>query len=332
MPRINYKKMAQPNDVSGSEVISPLSLSLDARPIYINVQRPPAVMPAYHWHGHIEINIPFTDDVEYLFNEHRVKIKAGHTALFWASVPHRLTNKNCCDTMVVFDIPVYQFLSWRLPQQLINHVTHSVIIQSENPNLVSLDEVRRWEKELQMEDTNRHQIVYDEIQLMIKRLSLDGWLLLLDISKDDFHQITCPKYTQNYVRTMLDYIAVHYCEALTIEQVANAVGLNANYAMGLFQRTMQLTMKQYILMMRINHAKALLSDTNKSMLDISLTIGFSSISRFYDNFQKYTGMSPNKYRQQIRSNEYWATEGLRPTEQSVKGASTGGTLITRSIE
>jgi transcriptional regulator GlxA family with amidase domain len=47
---------------------------------------------------------------------------------------------------------------------------------------------------------------------------------------------------------------------------------------------MQQTMKQYITAMRINHVRALLSDTDKTILDIALTAGFRSSSRFYSTF------------------------------------------------
>ena len=312
---------------SSSEAISPLSLSLAARPLNVNLQSPPQNMPAYHWHGHIEINIPFNDDIEYSFNEHNVTLNAGHTVLFWASIPHRLTNKKNCKNMAVFDIPVHQFLSWQISHSLINHITHGIVIQSKNKDLISLFEIKRWIKELQMEDINRHQLVYDEIQLMVRRISLDGWSPLLEHPQKSIQQISSSKHAQNYVRTMLDYIANHYNEPLTAQTVANAVGLNSNYAMGLFQSAMQLTIKQYITVMRIHHAKALLSDTNRTMLDISLTSGFSSLSRFYDNFLKYTGMPPNKYRKQIRANANWSAQGLVPTAHHIKGGSTGEQLI-----
>lgn len=110
------------------------------------------------------------------------------------------------------------------------------------------------------------------------------------------------RHTQHYVIEMLNYIGTNFNQSITVSQVASAVGLNVNYAMGLFQSVMQLTIKQYITMMRINHAKALLSDTDKTMLDVSLTAGFNSLSRFYENFQKYTGFSPMNYRKQMRGN------------------------------
>ncbi len=324
----NFSVENKPQDnPSGAEVISPLSATLEARPLAISLQQPPENMPAFHWHGHIEINIPFDDEVEYNFNEYSAKVDSGHIALFWASVPHRLINKRNCTAMAVLDIPVYQFLSWQLSQKLINYLTHGVVIQSENSHLVSLFEVKRWEKELKLNDPKRTQLVYDEIQLMVKRISLDGWEVLVKPAKEIPVLQHGSKHTQNYVQSMLDYIANHYNEPITVQKVAKAVGLNANYAMGLFQSIMQLTIKQYIIMMRINHAKALLSDTQKSMLDISLVTGFNSLSRFYENFQKYAGVSPSKYRKMIRSQDNWSAHGLIPTQSQIKGASTGKDLI-----
>lgn len=294
------------SEMSGS--VSPLSLYLAAPVLQVNLQQPPAIMPAYHWHGHMEINIPFDGDVEYLFNGTPVKVKANHIALFWASVPHRLIDTRTCHSMAVLDIPVHQFLSWPLPQNLINHITHGIVLQSQNAELISEFEVRRWEKELQLPDLNRKQLVNDEIQLMIKRIGFDGWTLLHEQTQASFSLTKSSRHTQHYVSLMLDYIANHYHDALTVNSVASAVGLNANYAMGLFRNVMQLTIKQYITMMRINHAKALLSDTDKTMLDISLTAGFNSVSRFYDNFQKYAGISPLNYRKLTRTNGKWTIQ------------------------
>ncbi len=53
--------------------------------------------------------------------------------------------------------------------------------------------------------------------------------------------------------------------------------------------------------MRIHHVRALLSDTDRTVLDIALTAGFSSSSRFYSTFSKYTGMSPQQYRRLART-------------------------------
>ncbi|MDC2824638.1 transcriptional regulator MelR [Rodentibacter pneumotropicus] len=291
-----------PENSLESKTTSPLSLPLEKQSLRVKLWQPPLNMPAHHWHGHIEINIPFDGDIEYFYNGSLITIKENHIAAFWASIPHSLVNRRNCTEMAVIDIPVYQFLSWQLPDNFVTHITHGVVIQSKNPALASAFEITRWQNELTKNDNNRNHLVYSEVQLLLKRLELDGWELLLKTHYENNIHSNSSRHTQYYVIQMLNYIGSHFNQTLTVSQVANAIGLNANYAMGLFQRAMQLTIKQYITMMRINHAKALLSDTDKTMLDISITAGFNSLSRFYESFQKYTGFSPMNYRKKIRGN------------------------------
>lgn len=49
--------------------------------------RAPLAMTYSHWHGQVEVNVPFDGDVEYLFNDEVVKSKQGFITLFWACTP-----------------------------------------------------------------------------------------------------------------------------------------------------------------------------------------------------------------------------------------------------
>ena len=253
-------------------------------------------MPASHWHGQVEINVPFDGDVEYLINNEVVQIKQGHITLFWACTPHQLTRPGRCQSMAIFNLPMHLFLSWPLDRELINHVTHGMVIKSLASQQLSTFEVQRWQQELSNPNEQIRQLAIDEIGLMLKRFSLSGWQPILVNKTSRTHKNSVSRHAQFYVSQMLSFIADNYDQVLTINDVAEHVKLNANYAMGIFQRVMQLTMKQYITAMRINHVRALLSDTDKTILDVALTAGFRSSSRFYDTFSKFVGMSPQQYR------------------------------------
>ncbi len=81
---------------------------------------------------------------------------------------------------------------------------------------------------------------------MLKRLSLAGWQPILVNKTSRTHKNSVSRHAQFYVSQMLEFIAAHYDQALTVNAVAEHVKLNPNYAMGVFQRVMQQTMKQYI--------------------------------------------------------------------------------------
>jgi AraC family transcriptional regulator, melibiose operon regulatory protein len=278
---------------------SPLALYAEHQHMDIEL-RPPTAMPVSHWHGQIEINVPFDGDVEYLINNEVISIKQGHITLFWACTPHQLIRPGNCRNMAIFNLPMHLFLSWPLDRELINHVTHGMVITSQVPQQLSAFEVQRWQQEVNCQDEQIQQIAIDEIGLMLKRFSLSGWQPVLVNKTSPAHKNSISRHAQFYVSQMLAFIANNYDRALTTNDVAEHVKLNSHYAMGLFQRVMQLTIKQYITSMRINHVRAQLCDTDKKILDVAFTAGFCSSSRFYSIFNKYTGMSPQQYRKLSR--------------------------------
>lgn len=280
-----------------SKTLSPLSLYSEYQRMDIEL-RVPQYMESCHWHGQVEVNVPFDGDVEYLINNEVVQIKQGHITLFWACTPHQLTRPGDCKDMAIFNLPMHLFLSWPLDRQLINHVTHGMVIKSLAVQQLSSFEVRRWQQEINSPNEQIRQLAIDEIGLMLKRFSLSGWqpILVNKTARSRSSGNNVSRHAQFYVSQMLEFIGENHDRALTIESVAEHAKLNSNYAMGIFQRVMQLTMKQYITAMRINHVRALLSDTDKSILDIALTAGFHSSSSFYSTFNKYVGMSPQHYR------------------------------------
>ncbi len=136
--------------------------------------------------------------------------------------------------MAIFNLPMHLFLSWPLDRELINHVTHGMVIKSLAAQQLSAFEVRRWQQELNHENEQIRQLAIDEIALMLKRLSLAGWQPILVNKTSRTHKNSVSRHAQFYVSQMLEFIAAHYDQALTVDAVAEHVKLNPNYAMGGF--------------------------------------------------------------------------------------------------
>src|SRR5699024_9095637 len=179
------------------------------------------------------VNVPFDGDVEYLINNEKVNINQGHITLFWACTPHQLTDTGTCQSMAIFNLPMHLFLSWPLDKDLINHVTHGMVIKSLATQQLSPFEVRRWQQELNSPNEQIRQLAIDEIGLMLKRFSLSGSEALPVNKTSRSHRHSASRHAQVYVSQMLGFIAEYYDQALTINGAAADVNLTANYSTGI---------------------------------------------------------------------------------------------------
>ena len=85
--------------------------------------------------------------------------------------------------------------------------------------------------------------------------------------------------------------------ALNVENLARYVGYNKSYLIRFFKKEVGLTPQQYILNIKVNRAKELLTySKQKSLSSISLDAGFFDQSHFNRNFKGLFGTTPNRYK------------------------------------
>ncbi|MGL4735984.1 MAG: AraC family transcriptional regulator [Cellulosilyticaceae bacterium] len=100
------------------------------------------------------------------------------------------------------------------------------------------------------------------------------------------------------IRRAISYIHTHYGEAVTLSDVASYVNLNISYFSTIFKKETGSSFSQYLNLTRIEHSKLLLNNTELSILDIALEVGFDTDSYFCTVFKKLVGVSPKQYKQQ----------------------------------
>lgn len=99
------------------------------------------------------------------------------------------------------------------------------------------------------------------------------------------------------VETAKHIIKFNYNTDLTLTKLSSMLNLNATYFSRLFKEKTGMSPKQYILRIRMERAKELLSGTVYSVKEISNSIGFSDPLYFSRLFKKRENMSPLTYRQ-----------------------------------
>jgi len=93
-----------------------------------------------------------------------------------------------------------------------------------------------------------------------------------------------------------DLIDARYREPLDVPTLARAARLSPAHFSREFRREFGETPHQYLLTRRLERAAALLRNTDRSVADICLSVGLTSVGSFTTSFGKLYGMSPTAYR------------------------------------
>lgn len=98
------------------------------------------------------------------------------------------------------------------------------------------------------------------------------------------------------VRQAKKYIDEHYSEKITLEDIAEIVGLNPVYFSVVFKKETGLNYSSYLIDIRIEKAKQMISETNETISSIAENVGYKDYRYFSQLFTKSVGVKPALYR------------------------------------
>lgn len=92
-----------------------------------------------------------------------------------------------------------------------------------------------------------------------------------------------------------------FAEDLRIVDLARSCGLSHSQFSRRFKGVLGVPPKDYLLRVRVRHARRLLETTDRTISDVALESGFYDHSHFSHAFRRLTGTSPAAYRETHRS-------------------------------
>jgi AraC family transcriptional regulator len=98
------------------------------------------------------------------------------------------------------------------------------------------------------------------------------------------------------LRKIAELMTAHLEEEFSLIRLAREADLSEFHFSRLFKRTTGLTPSQYFIRLRMEKARRLLRETNKSVIEIGLDVGYTSPSHFAQIFHREVGVSPREYR------------------------------------
>jgi transcriptional regulator GlxA family with amidase domain len=93
-----------------------------------------------------------------------------------------------------------------------------------------------------------------------------------------------------------DLADARYAEPLGVAELAHAAGLSPAHFSRAFRRAFGESPHAYLLTRRLERAAALLRTTDKSVADICVAVGLTSIGSFTTSFKRMFGSTPTSYR------------------------------------
>jgi signal transduction histidine kinase/AraC-like DNA-binding protein len=102
--------------------------------------------------------------------------------------------------------------------------------------------------------------------------------------------------SQQMVRRAMAYIHTHYAESLNRDVLATHLAVSENYLTNCFQKEIGVSPLAYVNRYRVRQARSLLSETNLTITEVAMSVGFSDLAHFSRVFRKETGFSPLAYR------------------------------------
>ena len=98
------------------------------------------------------------------------------------------------------------------------------------------------------------------------------------------------------IRLAKEYIGQNYAKQVSLTEISELVGFNATYFSRLFRKETGQTFIEYLVSVRMGHAKEMLRETRISVAEVCSKVGYSDVKYFTKNFIKYVGLKPKEYR------------------------------------
>lgn len=262
----------------------------------------PAPMKRPDRHNEIELNLLKQGSLTYLIGGNKVTIPAGRLAVFWAAIPHQIISSTDETEYYVATIPLSWFMQCQFPAQFVDAILHARVVLDplSHRRDSDLEMFERWVHDFHTPSPQKRRIAFLEIESRLLRFAEVVPHDVADGRDRKAGQLAIETGGLKHVEKMALFIAQHYTEKISAEQISKAAGLHPNYAMAVFKKSLGITLIDCLTQHRVSHAQRLLATTNGKIIDVALDSGFTSLSRFHESFKRWCGCSPKEYRNQHR--------------------------------
>jgi len=198
-----------------------------------------------------------------------------------------------------YRIPVVSHRSIRLAVEMLSLIVNYVV---DSEQIIGLQQ-RLYEKQeeisrtvIDRDDSQKGmQDTLNEIERLRKQLAVATNSDSMVVLSDD-----ADARRKRIADEMLSFVDQYYGAGISLNDVAEHVGLSPNYVSTLFRQQCGITLMDYLVVKRINQARELLQELGLNVSEVRTRVGYKNMSHFNRMFKKLVGVTPGEYRNRVK--------------------------------
>ena len=251
-----------------------------------------------HWHEEMEDILVVKGRIGGHVGMEEVTLQEGEGILINNGILHSV--KQCHHTSVLH--------SFVFHPQLIGGASHSFYYQNlitpfyDNDSLpyVKMDGTETWHRELADHMMTAWRAVTDEVAgyQIEARYHISKAMMILSRHLPSTVLPVQNTGMMKRMKQLLQYIDLHYRETINNAVLMQVAACSESVLLRSFHKTVGISPMQYVMKVRMDHARRLLVTTDLKAGQIGKEVGYEDFSYFTKVFHRMTGMTPMEYRKQ----------------------------------
>ncbi len=115
---------------------------------------------------------------------------------------------------------------------------------------------------------------------------------------EDERPMNLPVSADPVVTAATDYTRAHL-DRVAVSDVTRAAGVSERTLRRIFNTHLGMSWRSYLLRARVLRSMALLSQPDRSVLEVSIAVGFDDVGAFARSFARHCGETPSAYKRRI---------------------------------
>src|SRR5580700_2070091 len=122
---------------------------------------------------------------------------------------------------------------------------------------------------------------------------------------DDEMPLSVPVAADPVVTAATDYTRAHL-DRVTVSDVTRAVRVSERTLRRIFNTQLGMSWRSYLLRARVLRSMAILAQPDRSVLEVSIAVGFDDVGAFARSFARHCGETPSAYKRRISGTPFAA--------------------------